>query len=124
MHDQFIIDHGENAVVDGPVVAVGYASGGKEVGVEDAACLAKRVTDPATGHERYWLKRATSGAEAGKLYNPHSPAFEPERQGRFNERMGRSQYEFAKAGKDAFIIYLRFLVSGNLLHLRQAEREF
>lgn len=123
MQNQFIVSESQNALVDGPTAAIGYTFGGKEVPPDDQECLAKQVFDPATNNTRYWLKRATSGGDAGKLFNPHSPLFEAGGVNRFHKHLGKGQYEFVKTTKESFDAFLRFLVSGNTLHLRQAERE-
>ena len=109
-------------VVNGAVEVTAYGLGGKEVDVDSSEALAKKSFDPATGVTRYWLKRATAGPDAGRLYNPQSPTFNADAAKRVRNDMGRGQYEFRKATAEAFELYLRFLVTGNPTHIRQAER--
>lgn len=119
---EFVIDHGQNQVVDGEVEIIGYGPGGKVLPVTAVECLARKSFDPATGVYRFWLKRATAGPEQGTLYNPHSPMFEKASTQRVYSHLGRGQYEFFKVSQEAFDSYLMFLKTGNPIHLRQAER--
>jgi len=101
----------EPDVVQGAVTVDGFALGGKRVEPDAANCLAKRAKDCATSIERYWLKRATTGNNAGKLYNPNWPIHD-----------SKAEYAFVKATKEAFDSYVRFLETDNPLFLHQAER--
>lgn len=93
------------------VLQTGFGPGGKEISVDDPLCLAKTTQDQCTKITRHWLKRATNGVNAGKLYNPHWPLFDT-----------RTNYVFCKASEEAFRAYLRFLETDNTLFLMRAER--
>jgi len=118
-----VIDPSKPVGLGEPLI-VGYADKGKHVDVNSKECLAKAVTTPeAAGDTKYFIKRATMGAEAGRIFNPHSPNFSDYGSNRFWSEIGRAQYEFKPATKAAFELYLHFLTTGNLASLRQAERE-
>lgn len=121
--DAFIIDRDANAIVDGPVELIGHDRHGKLCASTDQWCVAKRSFDAATGISNYWLKRATAGPDAGCLYNPQSPNFQHWAEPDVNPATGRGRYEWVRASVGAYECYLRFLMSGNLWELRQAERE-
>lgn len=104
------------------VSTVAYGTSGAEVESTSAGALAKATTDNETGNARYWLKYATGGPDAGHLYNPQSPTFNAGQARRFRPESGRAQYEFRRVTKESFDLYLRFLRTGNLANLRQAER--
>ncbi len=123
MPEHFIINPNLPDLVDGKPEVTGYGFGCKVIETTSGACLAKKSFDPATKQTMYWLKRATVGGDAGKLFNPHSPNFSEIGANRIFDAVGRGQYEFYKASQDSFDAYLRFLESGNILHLRHAERE-
>jgi hypothetical protein len=90
----------------------GYAWGGKSVDPDSPESLAKFVKDEFTGNVSYWLKRASVGIEAGKLYNPQSPTFG-----------GKSKYVYRKANKESFDAFVKFLSPpNNVSYLRVAER--
>jgi len=110
------------SVVNNEPEVIGYTIGAKKVKPDADNCVAKVATDLESGNSRYWLKRATSGLEAGRLFNPHGPGYTAASAKRFWAETGKNQYEFRKATQESFELYMKFLESGNELHLRQAER--
>jgi hypothetical protein len=111
-----------SAEVDGAVTVTGFTLGGVEVDATNLECVAKKAFDPATGSTRFWIKRATAGPDAGHLFNPQSPMFEPASIGRVNDALGRGQYEFRTASEEQFDLYLNFLRTNNPSYVRHAER--
>lgn len=85
--------------------------------------IAKLSVDSENKSEKHFVKFATTGRDAGHMFDPHSPNFDKTKLEAFYEQFGRSHYEFRKVSKAAFDAYMRFLESGNPLHLRHAERE-
>lgn len=108
--------------VDSQVKSVGYDADDKEVPATDDSAVAKTVTDESTGRTTYYLKVATSGGEAGQLYNQQSPLHNPFGNTRQLGRSGLNQYVFKKVAPQAFELYRSFLRSKSLVHFRQAQR--
>ncbi len=113
---------GEDSPVDGETKVTGFAWGGEECEPTSKACLAKVSYDPETRRTRHFLKRATVGPEAGRLFNPQSATFDPSLLGKVTEYLGRGGYEWRPAHEEAFVLYLKFLKGGNPVDVRCAER--
>ncbi len=106
-----VINQDAGDIVHGQPTVLGFAMGGRQVSPDVRECVAKVATDPATKNKSYWLKRATNGMNAGKLYNPNWPINDD-----------RAEYKFVKAPEDAFNLYVKFIETLNPLFLLQAER--
>ncbi len=118
----FVIDAAANAQVDGPTIVVGHGPDGKAIDPASPLCVAKKATDPATGLSNHWLKRASTGPDAGLLFNPYSPNYDRDQARAFHGHLGRAQYEFCRVSQEAFEAFVLFLQTGNLVHQRRAER--
>ena len=90
--------------------------------INDPTCLAKETFDAETGHARYYVKVATSGDNAGHMYNPQSPTAAPHELKRVDMALGRGRYEFKKTTLDSFNLYVKFLSGGNIADYRHADR--
>lgn len=95
----------------------GYTLKGVSVSPNDVTCLAKQ------NGNLYYLKYATVGADAGHLFNPHSPNHAKEINWKSILANGKAFYEFRKVTKTAFDLYLHYLKTGEIQSLRHAERE-
>jgi hypothetical protein len=120
--EPFTIRPEQKSAVDGEIVVTGYSMAGNVIDAKSDDCVAKKAYDPATTRTRHWVKRATAGADAGNLFNPHSPDFNPDAVNRVHHAMGRGQYEFRPVTSECFDLYMRFLTTGNVNSLRYAER--
>ncbi len=120
---KFILDVGANAIVDGPTVTQGYTRGGNLCLADHPEALARFTADHATGSRHYHLKRASQGPEAGRLWNPHSPTYDDRSNLAFHHHLGRYQYDWCKVTAEQFELYLTFLRTDDIRHLRHAERE-
>lgn len=98
----------------------GYGKNGFSVNPDSRECLAKKIANKACAI--YFVKVATKGTEKGNLYNHMSPSFDERNSNKFNNEIGKSQYEFAKVSREVFDLYLQFLNSENVIYLRKAER--
>lgn len=99
-----------------------YTIGKVEVPEDGDEVFAKSTQNKR--EQRYWIKRATTGPDAGHLLNPWGIHYQ---QGIDNKRvssfMGKRRYEYSSVTADAFEMYLNFLETRNELYFRQAERE-
>jgi len=107
--------------------AKGYKMGGGEENPDSPDCLAKEVKDEVldggdAASPTYWLKTGTVGAECGKLFDPNGVLHQPGSESKAAARLGKNRYEFKRVSREKFETYLRFLKTGNPLHLRFAER--
>lgn len=99
------------------VAVVYHGFGGKEVKDTDK-WLAKKTANGC------FLRFATTGLDAGRLFNPHSPnhptniSWES-----LLGSNGKYQYEPRKVTEAAYSMYIQYLKSGDPIYLRQAERE-
>lgn len=105
-----------------PSVETGYGLKGQEVDVRSAECLAKKVEGQYS--TSYFIKRASAGPDAGRLYNPHSPNHMPGQNPlKVLGENGRARYEFRKVSREAFENYLAYLRTNNPSFIRMAERD-
>lgn len=101
----------------------GYAQQGKEIDYDHKDCLARSFKDGRTGHTIHFLKYATVGPMAGHLWNPHSPEFGSASMVNSVRNLGKEPFEFKKASKAAFDLFLHYLKTGNESYIKQADRE-
>lgn len=71
----------------------------------------------------YYVKRCTTGMDAGHLLNPNSIWHKGGETKAFDARTGRNYYRYEKVNENCFKLYLRFLETKNPAYLRNAERE-
>jgi hypothetical protein len=74
-------------------------------------------------NNRYYVKRATYGPEAGKLANPFGTLYKVGQSKTHENRTGKQQYEYSEVTKTVFDMYLKFLETHSEIYLRNAERE-
>ncbi len=98
-----------------------YTLGGKLVDENDPLVLAKAVVTDA-GRNRWLIKVARSGMDAGHLFNPQSPTASVEQLTRVESTLGRGRYEFREVPEESFEAYVRFLKTMNNCDYRYAER--
>lgn len=99
----------------------GYDGRGNPVDPADPSCVA-RLARTTQGHRvRRWVKVATRGADAGHFYNPNPNLDRPVRPDA-RHADGTALYVWRPVAGPNFESYLRFLHTGNLAHLRLAER--
>lgn len=108
----------------GDVCLEGFNEFGAAVDPADPGCVAKRATDPETGTSRHWAKRATSGPDAGCLYNPQSAFFRRQDYTQPSRHSGNLGFVWRPVTAECFDHFLRFLATKNVTHLRVAERCF
>jgi hypothetical protein len=90
----------------------------------DTSYAKTSVLSQAKDITTYWVKRATSGPEAGHLLNPLSPNYTDGVDNKRTEaRLGKKRYEYTQVTESVFIAYLHFLRTRNELYYRQADRE-
>lgn len=99
----------------------GYGLLGKEVDASSVQCVAKKVEGQFS--TTYFIKKANSGADAGRMYSHHSENHMPGQNPLKPTADGRSRYEFRKVTQNAFDYYLAYLRSDNPAFLRIAERD-
>lgn len=100
-----------------PVEVKAYGLKCESVESDSKGALAKEVFDPDSGITKYYLKYATKGPEAGKLYNHLSPMFS-------KDAISKARYEFKRVPKETFELYLKFLQTENPAWVRNAERVY
>lgn len=99
-----------------------YAWGLVPVNADAPECIAKKVVH--MGKATCFIKRATVGPDAGKLFNPSSPNHPVEtNMTKVLGQNGKFMFEFRKSNERAYAFYLDFMRTGNIVHLRHAERE-
>lgn len=101
---------------------VGYTNKAEQVDFDHKDCLARYFKDGNTGKVTYYLKYASVGPAAGHLWNPHSPDFGVASVAALRN-MGKEAFEFKKASKAAFDLFLHYLKTGNESYIKQADRE-
>ncbi len=99
--------------------ATGYGPKGLLVEPSAPDCVAWEGHNVATGEKKYFVKQAVYGNDRGRMYNPRST--QAESLHATNGRLGE-MYRFIKVTEEAFVNYVTFLRTGNLVCLRQAER--
>lgn len=110
------------SVVDAEPTVTAYAWGGGEVDPAAKEAIAKVVKTP-DGNTRYFIKQATAGPDRGHLFNPQSPTYHRGFLSKVASQLGRGQYEFRRASKLAFELYLRYIQPPyNPVNYRGAER--
>ncbi len=109
----------EKVLDEKPVVSVGYKWGGTPVVPTEDDCCAKS-TEEAGQKPRFWVAYCTHGNDSGGMRNPSSAFYVPQ-----NDRighLGKNRYEFREVTEESYSSYRLFLDTGNVVHLRQAER--
>lgn len=94
-----------------------------EVEVDNKTTMTVKKKEAVEPGETYFVKRCTTGMDAGHLFNPNSIWNKGGETKAFDTRSGRSVYRYEKVTKTCFDLYLRFLFSKNPAYLRNAERE-
>ncbi len=70
MRDQSGVEAGKFGPEEGALLAVEYDTLGEEVAPGGPDRVARKVTDEGTGSVKYYVLKATSGHEAGQLFDP------------------------------------------------------
>lgn len=100
-----------------------YNSKGEEIKAEkidDKQVFCKRVC-----HQSYaqcFIKAETFGISGGMFLNPTSMWFDSDRKNETISRTGKERFQFKKVSQEAFDLYIKFLKTGNVAYLRNAER--
>lgn len=110
-----------DSLADDKTERFGFNEKGVSISPDSPECVAKKSMDAVSGNTRYFVKVAKTGSDAGRFYNPQSSFTKPKS---LNSRgsAGLEAYLWRPVRADAFDSYLRFLTTGNILCLRNAER--
>lgn len=98
----------------------GFDAKGSDIDPDSTECVAKSSKDVETGNTRFWIKTHKTGINAGHYFNPQSMYTKPSLSGR--GQSGLDAYAWVPARKEAFESYVQFLITGNIVCLRKAER--
>jgi len=110
------------SVVDAVPKVTAYAWGGQEVDPTVPEAIVKVVVTP-DGNTRHFIKQATSGPDRGHLFNPQSPTYDPSFLKRVSAQLGKGRYEFRRASKVSFELYMRYILPPyNPVNYRGAQR--
>jgi hypothetical protein len=87
---------------------------------KDNIAVAKKSENEATGVAQYFIRFTPSGMNAGDPYDPQKQHQEETK--RFDATKGGDKFPFRRVTEESFNHYIRFLRTGNPVHLRLAAR--
>lgn len=118
--EKFKIDHNKPMLAGEAVVVTAYANGAVIIDNDSSPeCLCKQVVDGGTKTTNYLVKYVMTGSNAGNMVDPN----DDENLGKRGDWTSNGRFEFRRVTKTAFDLYLKFLLTDNKAHFRQAARE-
>lgn len=118
---QFYTDPNQAELLEASLERVGYDTTGDIIEPDDNRCVARKITNPATGKSRFFVRYVIAGRRSGHMFDKDKDDVELLKSNR--PRQGQSPYQFKEVLRQAFDYYMEFLSTGNNAFVRRAERE-
>jgi hypothetical protein len=93
---------------------------GEEVSPENKNIVAKQLFFEETKTFKYLVRVCSHGPESGLFFNPQT--HEKEMLNKIDNYTGRERFFFRPTSKESFDLYTKFLQTGNVSLLRNAQR--
>lgn len=97
-----------------------YDFNGKEVDSENKSVVAKQLFFDETKTDKYLVRVCSHGPDSGLFFNPQ--IHEKGGINKIDTQTGREKFFFRPTNKDSFNLYVKFLQTGNISLLRNAQR--
>lgn len=97
-----------------------YGFTGDEVTETDKNAVAKSLFFEDTKTSKFFVKVCSHGPESGLFFNPQ--VHHKETLYKFDNDKGRDRFSYRAVNKEAFDLYVKFLKTGNVSLLRNAQR--